>query len=249
MAQFDDIKVARLGDRKRRVIGRERPRAGSRARDADGSRRPARLGDRRVASRRGRSGPPRPRPTPRPRRCLEGSTRLRSWEMRRERDRQPRSSVRPASGPPRRERYWRGVSRHRPRGRSCRARGAHGAGEVARTPRCSTSAPPPPDTSTHCVGTSWRTSLRETQTAARPVGGPLTFQGQCQRQVLGSVAKIRSERSAARPENARPRGQEPRPLLELGRRRGAPSRVPAPTETSGCRVSEPGAGRASSSGG
>ena len=54
--------------------GREGPRAGSRARDADGSPRPARPGDRRVASRRGRSAPPRLPPTPRARRCLDRST-------------------------------------------------------------------------------------------------------------------------------------------------------------------------------
>jgi hypothetical protein len=184
----------------------------------------------------------------RPRRCLDGSPRLRSWRMRRERDGPPRSSVRYASGPPRRERSWRGV-RHRPRGRSCRARDAHGAGEVARTPRCSTSAPPPPDTSTHCVDTSWRTSLRETQTAARLGGGPLTFQGQCQRQVPGSVAKIRSERSAARPENAGPPGQESAHHWTwdvAGVRRAA---VRAPNCDSGCRASEPRGGPRSSSGG
>jgi hypothetical protein len=153
--------------------GRERPRAGSRARDADGSRRPARPGDRREASRRGRSSPPRPRRRPRPDDVSTDRPGFAHGKCVGNETRQPRSSVRPASGPPRRERSWRGV-RHRPRGRSCRARGAHGAGEVARTPRCSTSAPPPPDTSTHCVGTSWRTSPGK-NADRRSAGGRPTY--------------------------------------------------------------------------
>jgi hypothetical protein len=47
--------------------------------------------------------------------------------------------------------------------------------------------------------------LGKTQTAARPAGGLLTLQCQCQRQVLGRVVETRRERSAARPDNAGPR--------------------------------------------
>jgi hypothetical protein len=155
--------------------------------------------------------------------------------MRRERDAAASILGPPRFGSSASKRSWRGV-RHRPRGHSCRARGAHGAGEVAHTPRCSTSAPPPPDTSTHCVGTSWRTSPGKKQTTARPVGGPLTIQGQCQRQLLGSVVEIRRERSAARPENAGPRAKSPTHHggMAPGCGRAAPR---APTMTSGRRAS------------
>ena len=149
--------------------------------------------------------------------------------MRRERDGQPRSSVRPASGPPRREYSWRGV-RHRPRGRSCRARGAHGAGEVARTPRCSTSAPPPPDTSTHCVGTSWCTSPgrdADRRSAGRrptypsrpmPASGPWQCGGNPQGEVGGATGEAQSPAHLEPGRPWRSSGGRPHPARMASRR-------------------------------